>query len=164
MLLSSRLGSFPRVRMRSDKTIDDMNKELGHVLKISTRHAGSNHMWTSATLGEYLEFLALELRAKRLKHGLSAKSKALIIMDKATVHQSATFEKLRDRFQRSHNVILIHGASFQYVAVPGGSCAGVVDIMLIYVHINIYVCRYVVRNIAYIYNMYVWYAYIIIYI
>ena len=105
---------------RSEKTIDAMNRELGHVLHISTRHSGSTHYWNAATLGEYLEFLGSELRAKRMKHGLDASSKALILMDKATVHQSSTFEKLRDRFQRAHNCILLHGASYQYVAIPGG--------------------------------------------
>ena len=54
--------------------------------------------WNAATLGEYLEFLGSELRAKRMKHGLDASSKALILMDKAIY-----FEKLRDRFQRAHN-------------------------------------------------------------
>ena len=102
---------------RSEKTIDAMNRELGHVLHISTRHSGSTHYWNAATLGEYLEFLGSELRAKRMKHGLDASSKALILMDKATVHQSSTFEKLRDRFQRAHNCILLHGASYQYVAI-----------------------------------------------
>ena len=105
---------------RSEKTIDAMNRELGHVLHISTRHSGSTHYWNAATLGEYLEFLGSELRAKRMKHGLDASSKALILMDKATGHQSSTFEKLRDRFQRAHNCILLHGASYQYVAIPGG--------------------------------------------
>lgn len=77
-------------------------------------------MWTSTTLGEYLEFLGTELRAQRLRHGLQATSKAMILMDKATVHSNSTFERLRDRFERSHNCILVHGGSFQYVPIPGG--------------------------------------------
>ena len=77
-------------------------------------------MWTSATLGEYLEFMAMELRQKRKKLGLGVSSKALILMDKATVHSSITFEPLRERFQRTHNVLLLHGGSYNYVAIPGG--------------------------------------------
>ena len=100
--------------------VDAMNKELGDIMYISTRHTGNSHMWTSATLGEYLEFLGQELRLKRMKHGFDASSKALVLMDKATVHSNSTFERLRDRFERSHNALLIHGGSFEYVAVPGG--------------------------------------------
>lgn len=97
-----------------------MNTELRNTLHISTRHSGPSHMWTASTLGDYLEFLAGELRRKRLKHGLTASARALILMDKAPQHASATFQQLRERFERSHNCILIHGASFEYVAIPGG--------------------------------------------
>ena len=106
--------------LRSQDTVDKMNQELGHVLEISTRHSGSSHMWTSATLGEYLEFLGKELRAKRKKHGFTADSRACILMDKATVHSSAAFEPLRRRFEKSHNCLLLHGGSYETVSIPGG--------------------------------------------
>lgn len=97
-----------------------MNEELGHVIHISKRHSGNSHMWTSATLGEYLEFLAQELRQKRKRLGLGVSSRALILMDKATVHSNTTFAPLRERFERAHNALLLHGASYNYVAIPGG--------------------------------------------
>lgn len=97
-----------------------MNEKLKDVLQISTSHHGPSHMWTAETLGDYLRFLAIELRRKRKKLGLDARSKAMIIMDKAPQHASSTFKKLRERFERDQNCILLHGESFHLVAVPGG--------------------------------------------
>lgn len=105
---------------RSAETVNSMNQQLQDVLQISTCHHGPSHMWTAETLGDYLQFLQIELRRKRKKHGLTIDSKALVIMDKAPQHQSSTFKKLRERFERDHNCILLHGESFHLVAIPGG--------------------------------------------
>lgn len=112
--------------MRSDKTVESMNNKLRDVLQISTRHTGPSHMWTSETLAAYLEFLAIELRIKRAKHNLTASARALVLMDKAPQHGSMTFEKIREQFQRDHNCLLIHGGSYEHVAVPAGwgACGG----------------------------------------
>ena len=112
--------------IRSDKTVNAMNRKLQDVLQISTRHTGPSHMWTAETLGAYLEFLSVELRRKRAKHGLTASSRALILMDKAPQHGSLTIEQIRQQFQQDHNCILIHGSSHEYVAVPAGwgACGG----------------------------------------
>ena len=133
-----------------------MNRALASTLQISTRHTGNSHMWTAETLGEYLEFLSEELRRQRRRHGLTAESKALILMDKATQHSSSTFHLLRVRLERAQNCILLHGGSYNYAPIPGGvqgsvSCACVFELMsgVSRCIIHIYTC-----NIYNIYNIY----------
>ena len=106
--------------LRSEKTVQAMNEELKDTLQISTDHHGPSHMWTAETLGSYLKFLAIEIRRKRKKHGLTARAKAMVVMDKAPQHSSSTFKKLRERFEADNNVLLLHGDSFHAVAIPGG--------------------------------------------
>ena len=71
-----------------------MNKELSDTLQISTDHYGPSHMWTAETLGSYLKFLAVEIRNKRRKLGLTAHAKAMVVMDKAPQHSSVKGLKL----------------------------------------------------------------------
>lgn len=113
-----------------------MNRELRDVLQISTKHHGPSHMWTAETLCEYLDFLAIELRRKRKKHGLTASAKALVLMDKAPQHSSSTFKKVRERFERDHNVVLVHGESIHQVAIPAG--LGLLKETFIHIHAYIY--------------------------
>lgn len=114
-----------------------MNEELKNTLQISTRHNSHSHMWTAADLGEYLEFLGIELRRKRMKHDLPASARAMIMMDKAPQHGSATFKKLRERFESNNNCILIHGGSEEHVTIPAGRVSGTCNV---YVYIYIYTC------------------------
>ena len=123
----------PGSKLRSENTVKSMNAELRDTLQISTTHHGPSHMWTAETLGDYLQFLASELRRKRKRHGLTARSKALIIMDKAPQHSSSTFKKIRETFENDNNCILLHGESFHLVAVPGGLSCVTNNFLYIYI-------------------------------
>ena len=79
-------------------------------------------MLHAGTLAEFLPFLAIELRARRLALKLSVQtSKALVLADKAAVHSSAAFRRLREWFERENNCILVCGEDLLgQVNVPGG--------------------------------------------
>ena len=115
-----------------------MNKEFSDTLQISTDHYGPSHMWTAETLGSYLKFLAVEIRNKRRKLGLTAHAKAMVVMDKAPQHSSSTFKKLRERFEIDNNVLLLHGDSFHAVAIPAGLGIQIEYAKIIYIYIHIY--------------------------
>lgn len=103
-----------------------MNKELSHLLYISTDHTSGSHMWTAATLPHYLEFLGVELRRRRQTLGIPMTEKAVIMCDKATVHSSVTFIRARQQFEQQFNCIFIHGFSDNHVSIPAGwgACGG----------------------------------------
>ena len=120
-----------------------MNKELSDTLQISTDHHGPSHMWTAETLGSYLKFLAVEIRNKRRKLGLTAHAKAMVVMDKAPQHSSSTFKKLRERFEIDNNVLLLHGESFHAVAIPAGLGMQIEYAKIIYTYIYTYSNLYI---------------------
>lgn len=101
-----------------------MNRELAGVLHIARGHESHSHMWNADTLQDYLEFLKTEVKRKRLSLGLSFSVKGLILCDAATVHSSAIYERIRERFQTEANCILLHGGSSclseHGVQIPGG--------------------------------------------
>ena len=109
-------GVIPEALMK------EMNKELDGILHISSQHESSTHMWNAGTLADFLPFLAVELRARRLALKLTVQtSKALVLADKAAVHSSAAFRRLRERFERENNCILVCGEDLLgQVHVPGG--------------------------------------------
>ena len=65
-----------------------------------------------------------ELDRKRKSLGLPHSATGLCLCDAASVHSCMMFEKLRERFEREANCILLHGSSSTYhpdrVDVPGG--------------------------------------------
>ena len=118
-----------------------MNKELSDTLQISTDHHGPSHMWTAETLGSYFKFLAVEIRNKRRKLGLTAHAKAMVVMDKAPQHSSSTFKKLRERFEIDNNVLLLHGEFFmQSLYQQAWVCRS--NMPKSYTYINIYIYTY----------------------
>ena len=57
--------------VRPDGLVAEVNEELRGILHISTNHESErSHMWTARTLTDYLEFLTIEIRRKRLQVGL----------------------------------------------------------------------------------------------
>lgn len=101
-------------------TVKNLNRELQGVLHIH-EHESSSHMWTSTKMLHYLNFLTIEIRARRMALGLSVyDSKALVIADKASVHSCDTFEAVRQQWEAANNAVLIHGSTHDKVAIPGG--------------------------------------------
>lgn len=83
-------------------------------------HDSKTHMWSSATTLDYLAFLSKQLRARRMDLNLDASARALILCDKAAVHQTAAFEEARQRWQTENNCYLVNGTSDDLVRIPGG--------------------------------------------
>ena len=106
---------------RPEATIKALNEDLRAFLHISTEHVSKSHMWNAATLPLYLEFLGGEVRRRRQELGLSFEHKALVLADKAAVHGSLTFARVREQFEERFNCIFIHGHSTQHgLCIPGG--------------------------------------------
>lgn len=100
-----------------------MNEELKATMYISRTHTSKSHMWNSETLGHYLSFLRDELKRRRLELNLPFSAKALILCDAAAVHSATMWEKLRLRFEKEANAILLHGGGGggqDRVVIPGG--------------------------------------------
>lgn len=103
-----------------------MNEELKGVLYISRSHSSSSHMWNSDTLCHYLEFLSAEIHRKRVALNLPFEAKALILCDAAAVHSCSLYSKVRDRFEKDTNSLLIHGGcgtqgtDDDRLSIPGG--------------------------------------------
>ena len=101
-------------------TFKRLNHDLQGVIHIH-EHESSSHMWNSTTMLHYLNFLTIEIRARRLALGLSlSDSKALVIADKASVHSCEVFEAVRQQWELANNAVLIHGSTYDKVAIPGG--------------------------------------------
>ena len=100
---------------------ESLKKEHHEVLHIAP-HDSRTHMWSAATMLLYLDFLADQIRAKRLSLGLSAsEGRCLVICDKASQHHSPDYAAARERWERSNNCILAHGQSKQHgITIPGG--------------------------------------------
>lgn len=77
-----------------------------------------SHMWTGGTLVDYLEFLKGEIRAQRVRHGLDATHRALILFDKAGAHTSKVYARIRQQFSDEMNCELL--CSDGSVQIPGG--------------------------------------------
>ncbi|OLP96585.1 hypothetical protein AK812_SmicGene21165 [Symbiodinium microadriaticum] len=107
-----------------ENVVKEMNEELkGHAAHLHTARGMSNtHMWNASTMADFLPFLAVELRTRRLALKLRmADSKALFLADKAAVHCSPTFRRLRERFEQEHNCILVCREDLVgTVEIPGG--------------------------------------------
>ena len=99
--------------------IKKLNEEMSGLLHIHCQDS-KTHMWSSSTMLHYLEFLSVQLRMKRLKHGLSTQDKALIFCDKASVHSCTAFQQLRERWEKENGAIICHGSSSCTVKVPPG--------------------------------------------
>ena len=83
-------------------------------------HDSNTHCWSSSTLLRYLDFLAIELRKKRMELNVDASARALIICDKAAVHHAATYSRARELWQTQHNALILHGTSSDLIRIPGG--------------------------------------------
>ncbi len=88
-----------------------MNEELRGVVHISRTHHTSSHMWNSDTLCHYLDFLKTEIHRKRVSLGLSFDDRAMVLCDAAAVHSCSLYQKIRERFERESNSLLITGGS-----------------------------------------------------
>ena len=98
--------------LRSESVAKKMNDELKGVLHISLHHlACHSHMWNSDTLCHYLDFLKFEIHRRRVALGLRFEDRALVLCDAAAVHSTAFYQKIRERFERESNSILIHGGT-----------------------------------------------------
>ena len=76
------------------------------------------HMWNCATTIQFLEFLTVELRERRLELGLAAKDGALSICDDAEQHRNPQYLQLRKQWEKENNCILLGCDPEQ--RVPGG--------------------------------------------
>ena len=103
----------------SEELVQKLNKELEGLLTIHIQDSKS-HMWNSSTMLHYLQCLTIQLRIKRLKHGLTTSSKALVFCDKAAVHATTAFASLRAQWERENAAILCNGSSADYIKVPPG--------------------------------------------
>lgn len=87
-------------------------------------------MRSATTMLHYLDFLAVEVRRKRISLGLTASNgrclilcdkATLILCDKATQHHSKDFEQARAQLEEAHNSIIVHGQSTRHgIQIPGG--------------------------------------------
>ena len=103
-----------------EELVQQLNEELKGILEIHSQDSRT-HMWNSSTMLHFLEFLSVQLRLKRMKHGLSLKDgKALVLCDKATVHARTAFEPLRKRWEVENHAIIVHGSTSDTVKVPPG--------------------------------------------
>ena len=99
--------------------VQKLNEDLAGLLTIHVQDSKS-HMWNSGTLLHYLEFLTVQLRMKRLKHGLSVKDRALIFCDKAAAHAVQAFSHLRSQWEHENSAILCNGHTSDTIKVPPG--------------------------------------------
>lgn len=87
----------------SDAARNQANVELEKYLFIEEPQSKS-HVWNEATMIRYLDFLAGELRVRRVQLGLKHCHRALIMCDQAGAHMSTTFQKLQMQWCQQHNV------------------------------------------------------------
>lgn len=97
--------------LRSDAVAEKMNEELKGVIHVSRTHQSSSHMWTSDTLCYYLDFLKKEIHRRRVALKLPFEARAMVLCDAAAVHSAALYAKVRERFERESNCLLITGSS-----------------------------------------------------
>eukprot|EP00438_Fugacium_kawagutii_P006999 Skav233396 [mRNA] locus=scaffold1038:269473:284136:- [translate_table: standard] len=71
------------------------------------------HIWSEQSLVHYLEFLGCEVRSRRAALGLTARHRAMVLMDQAGAHMSATFKTLKDKFSAKFNVVAVGWGSTQ---------------------------------------------------
>ena len=66
----------------------------------------------------YLDFLAEEVRSRRRQLGLTARDKALVMMDQAGAHISKTYRKLQMQWCERHNIEAQHSnAKYVYIYI-----------------------------------------------
>ena len=99
--------------------INDLNKEMSGLLFIQPQDS-KTHMWNASTMLHYLKFLSVQLRLKRIKHGLTTKDRGLIFCDKAAVHACEAFSQLRERWEQENHAIICHGGTSETIRVPPG--------------------------------------------
>lgn len=102
-----------------EEVIKKLNEEMAGLLTIHVQDS-KTHMWNGSTMLDYLQFLSVQLRQKRMKHGLSTEHRALIFCDKASVHQTQAFAQLRQRWQRENCAFLCNGSTDDIIKVPPG--------------------------------------------
>ena len=97
--------------------VDSMTLPIFYVCSVSGKvmhivvSESRSHMWSSSTLLQYLDFLTVELRLRRKALGLTLRDKAMVMMDKASVHSCAMFERHRKNWEVEQNAVLIHGGT-----------------------------------------------------
>ena len=74
----------------SDEKLEEANKKFSEYLLIK-KTGSDKHMWNCATTIQFLEFLTVELRERRLELGLAAKDGALSICDDAEQHRNPQY-------------------------------------------------------------------------
>ena len=90
----------------SDEKLEQANQKFSENLVIK-KTGSDKHMWNCATTIQFLEFLTVELRERRLELGLAAKDGAVSICDDAEQHQNPQYLQLRKQWEKENNCILL---------------------------------------------------------
>lgn len=101
--------------------IDEINDLYAGTLYV--QHTSKRtHMWNGETCVRYLDFVATEIRRKRLSLGYTnaADAPCLALCDRAPSHQSSVFQTMRANWAREHDVILLGADVDGPCPVPGG--------------------------------------------
>lgn len=88
----------------TDRTRQWANSHLGRWLHVAEPQP-QTHIWSETSLAQYLPFLGAEVRSRRAALGLNAQHRAMILLDQAAAHMSATFKTLKDKFCSQFNVV-----------------------------------------------------------
>ena len=93
-------------------------QELSQYLFIGPLQSRS-HVWSSETFLSYMDFLELEVRARRRALGLGMDAACLIICDQAPQHSLLKFGKVKESWSKRTNITIWTGGS-EEVTIPGG--------------------------------------------
>ena len=104
-----------------DSEVDEINETYAGTLHVE-HSCKKTHMWNGEVCVKYLDFIAKEIRRKRLSLGYkdAAEAPCLALCDRAPSHQSQVFQKMRANWAKQHNVILLGADCEGPCPVPGG--------------------------------------------
>ena len=104
-----------------DCEVDEINSLYEGTLHVE-HSCKKTHMWNGEVCVKFLDFVAKEIRRKRLSLGYTDASQCpcLAICDRAPSHQSQVFQDMRARWAKEHNVVLLGADNEGPCAVPGG--------------------------------------------
>jgi len=80
-----------------------LNQSLSKYLYIEDPQEGT-HIWNEKSLIRYLSFLAEEVRARRKSLGLTARHRALVMLDQAAAHMSSSYRRIQAQWSEQHNI------------------------------------------------------------
>ena len=104
-----------------DCEVDEINSLYEGTLHVE-HSCKKTHMWNGEVCIKFLDFVAKEIRRKRLSLGYTDASQCpcLAICDRAPSHQSQVFQDMRARWAKEHNVVLLGADNEGPCTVPGG--------------------------------------------